>query len=65
MKTSTISFPNAFKGKYRRLYEYLCHGRAISPEVVTDMVKRDYLYEDDRHNLIMMALQNMGLNVQP
>lgn len=45
-----FELPEKRQGAYRRVYAYLTQTRCISRSVVTDMVKRGFLYEDTRGN---------------
>lgn len=45
-----FSLPERAIGSYKRLYAYLTKTRCLSKTVVTDMIKRNYLYQDTRGN---------------
>ncbi|WMJ22693.1 DUF3991 and TOPRIM domain-containing protein [Paludicola sp. MB14-C6] len=60
-KPADVTFPTAFDGQYKRLCGYLCSGRSISRQVVYDMIKRDFLYEDDKHNCVFKGFDYDGV----
>lgn len=45
-----FKLPDKCSGRYKHVYAYLTQTRCISRTVITDMVKRNYLYEDIRGN---------------
>lgn len=45
-----FKLPEKATGRYDRLYAYLIKTRCLSRTVVNDMVKRNYLYQDNRGN---------------
>ncbi|MEG0017239.1 MAG: toprim domain-containing protein [Hydrogenoanaerobacterium sp.] len=48
--------PAPHQGKYSRVFAYLTKTRCISPAVVSDMVKRHFLYEDAKyHNCVFVG----------
>lgn len=50
-----LELPKPTKEKYQRVYAYLTKSRGITPEVVSDMVDRKLLYEDQRHNAVFVG----------
>ena len=45
-----FKLPQKCSGRYKHVYAYLTQTRCLSRTVVTDMVRRNYLYEDIRGN---------------
>ncbi len=43
------------KHPYSRVYAYLNKSRGIDPAIITDMVNRKQLYEDDHHNCVFVG----------
>lgn len=44
--------PEKTDGQYNRAFAYLTKTRSIDPQVVSEMVKQKYIYEDKRHNVV-------------
>lgn len=59
-KTERKSFelPPKTSGQYKHVYAYLTKTRCISKTVVTDMVKRNFLYEDTHGNATFVGYQD-------
>lgn len=56
-----FELPEKFKGKYKRLFGYLCGERKLSLSVVQDMIRRKMLYESDgRHNAVFVGYDYDG-----
>lgn len=53
--TGPLKLPPKVQGKYRRVYAYLVKARGIDREIVTDLVNRRQLYEDERHNCVFVG----------
>lgn len=58
-KGSFIPPPKSAKG-YRRIYAYLLQTRHISVDIVSEMVHRKMLYEDERHNCAFLGYDETG-----
>lgn len=55
-----FSLPEPSKGAYKRTFRYLL-GRGINREVIQDMVKRHYLYEEaEHHNAVFVGYGKDG-----
>ncbi len=50
--------PEKTTGNYKHIYAYLIKTRCISKTVITDMIKRGYLYEDIRGNSTFVGFNN-------
>lgn len=50
-----LVLPEAAKGRFNRVYAYLSKTRCIDPEIITDMIHRNQLYEDSRHNCVFVG----------
>lgn len=53
--TGPLELPPKVKGRYRRVFAYLTKARGIDPAIITDMVSRRQLYEDERHNCVFVG----------
>ena len=50
-----IILPKAEKGKYKRLFGYLCMKRKIDPQIVKELVSRKLLYQDEKGNVVFLG----------
>lgn len=50
-----LTLPPPTEGQYRRTYAYLNKTRCIDNSIISEMVKRKLLYEDDRHNCVFVG----------
>lgn len=50
IEKKAFALPPKTSGKFKHVYAYLTQTRCLSKTVVTDMVKRNFLYEDARGN---------------
>lgn len=55
-----LNLPQAAKEKYSRVYAYLHKTRCIDNAVITQLMKRKLLYEDDRHNCVFVGYDYDG-----
>jgi len=53
-----FSLPQKTQGQYKHVYAYLLKTRCISRNIVNDMVKRNFLYEDTRGNATFVGFHN-------
>jgi hypothetical protein len=44
--------PEKTNGKYNRTFAYLTKTRGIDNQIVSEMMKNNYIYEDERHNAV-------------
>ncbi|MEG0091568.1 MAG: DUF3991 domain-containing protein, partial [Oscillospiraceae bacterium] len=58
---AAFTLPKKFDGKFSRLYAFLNKTRGISPKVITDMINRKMLYEDNQyHNAVWVGYDYDG-----
>ena len=52
-----IVLPKAEKGKYKRLFGYLCMKRKIDPQLVIELIRRKQLYQDNKGNVVFVGYE--------
>lgn len=55
-----LELPKPFAGRYNRVFAYLSQTRGIAQLVITAMLKRKMLYEDDHHNCVFVGYDAEG-----
>ena len=50
-----LQLPEAAHGKFNRVFAYLSKTRGIDPGIVSEMIRRNQLYEDYRHNCVFVG----------
>lgn len=50
-----FTLPPATKGRYNRVFAYLCKTRGIDKEVVAEFIHQNMLYEDTFHNCVFVG----------
>lgn len=55
-----LVLPEKADGKYSRVFAYLSQTRKISPDVITDFIKADKLYQDKRGNCVFVGFDEQG-----
>lgn len=50
-----LVLPEAARGRFNRVYAYLSKTRCIDSEIINDMIHRNQLYEDSRHNCVFVG----------
>ena len=59
-KKQPFVLPKKFDGAYRRLFAYLCQTRKLDRTIVSELVKTEQIYEDDRHNAVFVGYDDDG-----
>lgn len=52
-----IVLPKAEKGKYKRLFGYLCMKRKIDPQLIIELIRRKQLYQDNKGNVVFLGYE--------
>ncbi|MEG1448387.1 MAG: DUF3991 and TOPRIM domain-containing protein [Oscillospiraceae bacterium] len=55
-----LELPEQFDGKFARIYAYLSKSRGINKAIITDLIKRNVLFEDVRHNVCFVGYDKNG-----
>lgn len=50
-----LELPKAHNGAYKRVFAYLHQSRGIDSDIINELIKRRYLYEDTRHNAVFVG----------
>lgn len=56
-----LELPQQVKGRFSRVFAYLTKSRMIDGKVVSDLCKRQLLYEDERHNCVFVGRDKEGV----
>ena len=59
-KQKVMELPKAAEGQYKRVFAYLSRTRQIDPSIISEMIKRKLLYEDERHNCVFVGYTHDG-----
>lgn len=50
-----LILPKAIEGRYSRVFAYLSKSRGIDCAIISDLIKRKHLYEDEHHNCVFVG----------
>lgn len=59
-KKQPFVLPEKFEGPYKRLFAYLCQTRNLDRSIVSELVKTEQIYEDNRHNAVFVGYNEDG-----